>query len=463
MSKQQRIVLVVSILASFLAFLDSSVVSVALPAIDRELGGGLATQQWVTGAYLLTLGALILVAGSLSDLFGRKKVLTWGVLGFGVTSILCAIAPTATMLIAARAFQGVFGALLVPSSLALIIASFRGPAQGKAIGSWTAWTGISFIVGPLVGGILVDSLSWRYVFLINILPTLVTLYLMRQFEDSTKAPKNQARVDIVGAALCTSGLAGIVYALIEQPNFGWASPMFYGPLVIGCMALAGFVLYEKYAKEPMLPLSLFAIHNFTAGNLATVAIYAGLSIATFLITIFVQQVGHYSAFWAGMTMLPVTIIMFFLSSRFGNLAAKYGPRLFMTFGPIIAGIGFLLLLSVEANLNYWTQLLPGILLFGLGLSMTVAPLTSAVLSDISSQHAGIGSAINNAVSRIAGLIAIAAIGLVVGETLTIEGFQRGVIVMVALLIAGGILSAFGIQNSKKSNRAYDSLEADEIV
>lgn len=449
MSKQQRVVLIVSILASFLAFLDSSVVSVALPAIDRELGGGIATQQWVTGAYLLTLGALILVAGSLSDLFGRKKVLMWGVIGFGAASVLCAIAPTATTLIAARAFQGVFGALLVPSSLALIIASFKGPAQGKAIGSWTAWTGISFLIGPLVGGVLVDTLSWRYIFLINILPILITLYLMCQFDDDTRTTKSKVRVDMTGAALCTIGLAGIVYALIEQPHFGWASPMFYMPLAIGCAALAGFIWYEKRVKEPMLPLSLFTIHNFTVGNLATVGIYAGLSIATFLITIFVQQIGHYSAFWAGMTMLPVTVIMFFLSSRFGSLAGKYGPRLFMALGPIVAALGFLLMLSVDANLNYWTQLFPGILLFGIGLSMTVAPLTSAVLADISSERAGIGSAVNNAISRIAGLIAIAAIGLVIGGTLTVEGFHRSVVVIVTLLFAGGVISALGIQNSQK--------------
>jgi EmrB/QacA subfamily drug resistance transporter len=428
-----------------LAFLDSSVVNVALPAIDRELGGGLATQQWVTGAYLVTLGALILVAGSLSDLFGRKKVLIWGVLGFGAASVLCAFAPTATILITARALQGVFGALLVPSSLALIISSFSGPAQGKAIGTWTAWTGISFVIGPLVGGFLVDSFSWRYVFLINIIPMLITLYLVRQFSDS-KDIEHQRRVDGVGAVLCTAGLAGIVYALIEQPHFGWVHPLIYGPLVIGTVSFIGFIWYEARAKDPMLPLSLFAIRNFTFGNLATVAIYAGLSVATFLITIFVQEIGHYTALLAGLTTLPVTIIMFFLSSRFGGLAGKYGPRLFMSVGPMVAALGFLLMLPMTAQFNYWTQLLPGILLFGLGLSITVAPLTSAVLADIDSRHAGIGSAVNNAIARIAGLIAIAAIGVIMSGALTLDGFHRSIIVMVGLLMTGGIISAIGIRN-----------------
>lgn len=448
MTKQQRLILLVSILASFLAFLDSSVISVALPAIDRELGGGLSTQQWVTGSYLVTLGALILVAGSMSDLFGRRKVLIWGIVGFGVTSLLCAIAPTAATLIIARALQGVFGALLVPSSLALIISSFDGPAQGKAIGSWTAWTGISFVIGPLIGGILVDALSWRYVFLINIIPTLITLWLIRRLEETSDRTNKRTKVDGIGAVLCTLGLAAAVYALIEQPHFGWQHPLIGGALAAGIAMLGLFIWHERRAKNPMLPLSLFRIRNFSVGNLATVAIYAGLSVATFLITIFVQEVGHYTALTAGLSILPVTIIMFLLSSRFGALAGKYGPRFFMALGPLIAAGGFALMLTTDATVSYWTQLFPGVLLFGVGLSVTVAPLTSAVLGTIDKQHAGIGSAINNAVSRIAGLIAVASIGLVIGQELTLEGFHRGIIVMVVLLVAGGIISALGIQNPR---------------
>ena len=450
MTRHQRLILFVAILASFLSFLDGSVVNVALPAITDELGGGLAAQQWVSSAYMLTLGALILVAGSLSDIFGRKRILSWGVVGFVITSVLCAASLTIEQLIAARALQGVFGALLVPSSLALIISSFSGKAQGKAIGSWTAWTGISFIIGPLVGGFLVDNFSWQWVFIINAIPTIVTLFLMTKLKVVT--PRERTSVDIVGALLCTLGLAGTVFALIEQPTWGWNNPVIYMPLVLGIALLVIFVFYERHHKQPMLPLELFKVRDFSVGNIATVAIYAGLSVSTFLIAIFVQQVGHYSALSAGLSLLPVTIVMFFLSSRFGALAGKYGPRFFMATGPLVAAFGFLLFLRVDEQVAYWTQIFPAVIVFALGLSMTVAPLTSAVLGHIDQKHAGIGSAVNNAVSRIAGLIAVAAIGLVTGTTLTLEGFHHGVIIMVALLAAGGIVSAIGITNAKPRAR-----------
>ena len=450
MTDKQRLVLIVAILASFLSGLDQSVVNVALPAISHELGGGLAVQQWVNSAYAITLGALILVAGSLSDIFGRKRILLLGIVGFGLASFLCAIAPTAIFLIAARALQGVFGALLVPSSLALIISAFDGPSQGKAIGTWTAWTGISFLVGPLVGGVLVDSLSWRWIFAINILPILITVWLLLRLP-ADKRHKGTA-VDIVGALLCTIGLAGTVFSLIEQPTFGWSHPLIYTTFIGGVTALLAFWWYERRTPQPMLPLSLFAVRNFSVGNLATVTIYAGLAVTTFLITIFIQQVGGYSALFAGLSILPVTIIMFFLSPRFGALAGRFGPRFFMAAGPIVAAVGFLLLLRVDASVAYWTQLLPGILVFGLGLSMTVAPLTAAVLGDIDKRHAGIGSAINNAVARIAGLIAISSIGLIIGTTLDLSGFHRGIIVMAILLASGGIISAIGIKNPTIQNQ-----------
>jgi EmrB/QacA subfamily drug resistance transporter len=445
MSKQQRLVLIVSILASFVAFLDGSVVNVALPAIAKELGGGLAAQQWVVDAYLITLGSLILVAGSLSDLFGRKKVLLAGLIGFGVASALCAVAPTSPFLIVARGLQGVAGALLVPSSLALIISAFSGPAEGKAIGSWTAWTGISFIIGPLVGGFLVDVSSWRLVFAINVIPIVVTLWLLSRLRQPEMA-KSDAKVDFGGAALCVVGLGGPVYALIEQSHYGWVSPQIYLSMAIGLAALGAFFWHEHRTAFPMLPLGLFTSRNFSIGNLATVSIYAGLSIATFLIAVFIQQVGGYSAFQAGVALLPITIIMFILSPRFGALAGKHGPRLFMAVGPIIGGLGFLLLLRVGSEVSYWTRLLPGVLLFGFGLSMTVAPLTAAVLGAIKKEQAGIASAVNNAVARIAGLLAIAGVGVLTGANLDVAGFHRGLILTACLLIAGGVISAIGIQN-----------------
>ena len=449
MTKQQRLVLWISILASFVAFLDGSVINVALPAITAEFNSGLSVQQWVVDAYLITLGSLILVAGSLSDLFGRKRILELGLIGFAITSILCAVAPTSEFLIVSRGLQGIAGALLVPSSLALIISTFKGQAQGKAIGSWTAWTGISFIIGPLVGGLLVDAGSWRLIFAINIIPILVTLWLMRKLEIPEKT-RSGTKLDVYGALLCAIGLGGTVYALIEQPNYGWSSPLIFIPLIIGLLSLAVFFWHERRTRHPMLPLGLFSVRNFAIGNLATLAIYAGLSLGTFIIAIFVQQVGGYSATEAGLALIPITLIMFFLSSRFGALAGKYGPRLFMALGPILGAIGFLAMLWVDSSVSYWA-LLPGIVIFGVGLSITVAPLTSAILGAIDDAQAGIGSAINNAVARIAGLLAIAAIGPIIGAQLDLDGFYRAVMVTAGLLLAGGIVSTIGIVNAQSTD------------
>jgi len=444
MTRAQRLVLLVSILASFVAFLDGSIVNVALPAISRELGGGLITQQWVVDAYLITLGSLILLAGSLSDLFGRRRILIAGLIGFVIASLLCAVAPSAFVLIVARALQGVAGALLVPSSLALIMSSFTGKEQGKAIGSWTAWTGISFVVGPLLGGFLVDSASWRLVFAINVIPVALCLWLLR-FMEKPERPKN-AKIDVLGAVLCSGGLSGSVFALIEQPHYGWASARILVPLIGGLIALLVFVWHESRSPIAMLPLSLFHVRNFTVGNIATVGIYGGLSIATFLIVIYLQQVSGYSALSAGIALLPITIIMFFLSSRFGALAGKHGPRLFMTVGPLLVGTGFLMMLNVSTQVNYWTQLFPGIMVFGIGMSMTVAPLTSAVLGDITPNRSGIASAVNNAVARIAGLITVAFAGVIVGDHITLAGFRRTLLVTAILVIAGGVVSWLGIRN-----------------
>lgn len=444
MNKQQRLVLWICILASFVAFLDGSIVNVALPAIAREFSGGFVVQQWVVDAYMITLGALMLIAGSLSDLFGRKKILRIGLVGFGAASLVCAFAPTSSILIIARALQGVAGALLVPSSLAIIIAAFKGPARAKAIGSWTAWTGIAFIIGPLAGGVLVDAVSWRLIFAINVVPIVLTIWLMGSLE-LTEHTRENTKLDVYGAVLCAIGLGGTVFALIEQSRLGWANPVIYAPLIVGIVALAAFVWQERRALQPMLPLGMFRVRNFAVGNLATLAIYAGLSLATFIIAIFVQQVGGYTATEAGLALIPVTIIMFLLSPRFGALAGRLGSRWFMAIGPMIAGVGFLSMLFVDESANYF-MLLPGILLFGLGLSITVAPLTSAILDAIDSRESGIGSAINNAVARIAGLVAIAAIGTIVGSNLGLAGFHRSIIVTAALMLLGGTISAIGIQN-----------------
>ena len=448
MKTYQRLILTVAILASFVTFLDGSVVGVALPKISMQLGGGLFTQQWVNDAYLITLGSLIIAAGSFSDIFGRKRIIKIGLIGFLITSLLCAVAPSAEILIIARALQGIAGALLVPSSLALIISSFSGAEQAKAIGQWTAWTGTAFIVGPLIGGLLVDFLSWRWVFAINIIPIVTALVLIKRF-DIKEEQLTRKHVDITGIVLNVVGLSAIVYALIEQGHFGWTNPLVYVTLTVGIIGIIGFIVLQRTSKYPLLPLELFKVRNFSIGNISTFFIYAALSLQGFLLVIFLQQVSGYPATSAGLASLPIIISMILLSSRFGILAGKYGPRLFMTVGPIIAGIGTLLLLFVKIPTDYWTQLLPGIVLFGIGLSITVAPLTSAVLGSIASSQAGIGSSINNAVSRIAGLVSIAMVGLFIGSTIDLNGFHTGIFLCAVLFIIGGCIAAIGIQNPHK--------------
>jgi EmrB/QacA subfamily drug resistance transporter len=412
MTRNQRLVLVASILGSFVVFLDVASVNVALPAIERSVGGGISEQQWVVDAYLLTLGSLILIAGSLSDLFGRRQVFAAGLVGFALTSVMCALAPSARFLILARGLQGVAGALLVPSSMALIISHFEGPAQGKAIGTWTAWTGTAFVAGPLVVGALVDFSSWRMVFAVNVVPVAATLLVLMRTAPEPRL-KVRTPVDVVGATLCALGLGGIIFALIEQPARGWRVPSIYIPLAGGVAAFVGFLGYERATAHPMVDLALFRRRNFAIGNLATVAIYGGLTVFTFLVTVFLQQVARWSAVKGGLGMLPVTVIMFVLSPVFGRLAARHGPRLFMAVGPITSAIGFVLMTAADERARYLTQLFPGLVVFGLGLSATVAPLTTTILGGVEPSQAGIASAINNAVARVAGLLAIAAIGALV--------------------------------------------------
>ncbi|MBG6237459.1 EmrB/QacA subfamily drug resistance transporter [Mycetocola sp. CAN_C7] len=444
-SGTQRVVLLVAILASFVAFLDGTIINVALPSITREFGGGLPVQQWVVDSYLLTLGAFILLAGSLSDAFGRVRILAIGLVGFGVTSLLCAVAPSAEFLIVVRALQGATAALLVPSSLAIIISTFSGQAQAKAIGTWTAWTGTAMIIGPLLGGLLVDTVSWRLVFGINVLPIAVTLWLLLKMEKQP-ALIARPRVDVVGATLGAIGLGGPVFALIEQGRYGWTSPIVWVPLVVGVIAFALFLWWEGRTRDPMMPLSLFASRNFSAGNIATVFVYGALGFGFFVIAIYLQQVAGWSATLAGLATLPPTLVMLVLSSRIGSLAGRLGPRLFMTIGPLVAGVGFLFMLTVAPEINYWLQLLPGLVLFGIGLAITVAPLTSAILGAIDPAQAGIGSAVNNAVARVAGLVAVACAGLILGTVLDLPGLHRALVATAVMLFLGGIVSFIGIRN-----------------
>src|SRR6266536_2508863 len=306
---RKRLALIAAIMGSFVAGLDATAVNVALPAIRADLGGGLAGQQWVSNAYLLALGSLILIGGSLGDIYGERRVFTIGVAGFGLLSLACAFAPTIEALIAARALQGAAGALLTPSSLAIIVAAFSPKERGAAIGSWTAWGGIGVIVGPLAGGWIVDQVSWRWIFALNVPLVLVTLALVFAAVPRTARVAGR-RVDVLGAALCVAGFAGIVFALIEQPRHGWGSPAIYVPLIGGVVAFGSFLAFERRAAEPMLKLDLFARRNFAVGNLETLAMYAGLSILFFFLVIFLQQVAGYTAFRSGLTTIPVTLVMF---------------------------------------------------------------------------------------------------------------------------------------------------------
>jgi EmrB/QacA subfamily drug resistance transporter len=410
---RKRLALLAAILGSFVAGLDATVVNVALPAIENDLGGGLAGQQWVSNAYLLTLGSLILVGGSLGDLFGERRIFTLGVAGFGAVSVLCAVAPTIEVLVLGRALQGVFGALLTPSALAVIVSTFPPDERGMAIGSWTAWSGISFVIGPLVGGWLIDVASWRWIFAINVPFVVATVIIVRIAVSERVREGPRAPVDVLGAVLCALGLAGPVYALIRQPRVGWGSPEVVMAMLAGIVLLAAFLVRESRTPYPMLPLGLFRRRNFAFGNLETLAMYGGLSAVIFFLVLFLQQVAGYDALQAGLATLPTTIVMFFLSRRAGRLADRFGPRWFMGFGPLVAAVGLLMMMRVDADFDYFTVLLPALVVFSLGLAATVAPLTATVLADADEHNAGIASGVNNAIARVAGLLAVAAVGAIV--------------------------------------------------
>lgn len=438
------LIVAIAALASAVAFLDGTVVNVALPAIRDELGGGLSTQQWTVDAYLLTLSSLILFAGSVSDAFGRVLVLRIGLIGFGIASIGVGLAPDPVVLIIARALQGAAGAFLVPSSLALITSLLNGPAQARAIGQWTAWTTGANLAGPLIGGLFVDLLSWRFAFLVNILPIAVTFVLLTRLGDVDRR-RDDAHIDLVSAALCTLGLGGIVFALIEQPNLGWGHPAIWMPLAAGILLFTAFLLRQRTVRSPILPLGIFGVRNFWTGNLATFFVYAALSLNGFVVGVYLQQGAGLSATFAGLASLPTTLALIALSSVVGGWVNRFGPRLFMTVGPLVMAAGSLMLLAVRADFDYWTQVLPGLVVFGLGLGVTVSPLTSTILGAIGGERSGIASATNNAVSRIAGLVVIAILAVIIGGALDLDGFHRAALVTALLMAAGAVVSFLGIR------------------
>jgi len=472
-SRRQLLTLVATILGSTVVFLDSTVVNVALPAISEALDAGLSGQQWVVEAYMLTLVSLLLVGGSLGDQFGRQRIFVIGLVCFGVTSALCAISPTVEFLIAARALQGIAGALLVPGSLAIVAATFEGEARGKAVGTWTAWTGIATVIGPAGGGALVGLTSWRAIFWVNLPLIAATVALTLHAVEESRDPDAFRGIDWGGIALSAIGLGGPVFALIEQPKYGWSDPLVWVPLLAGIVCFALFILHEARARHPMMDLGLFRIRNFAIANLTTLAAYAGLIGGLFFVGLFLQQVSGYSPLEAGLATTPISVILFVLSPRWGKLASGTGPRLPMTLGPIVGGVGLLAMLRIGSGADYVTDVLPAILVFGLGLSATVAPLTATVLDSVEERHVGIASGVNNGVSRVAGLLAIAILGAVIsarfdaitggdvsGGPLTAaaaaastSAFHLGIVIAGVLMIAGGIASGVGIENPRRRVRA----------
>ena len=442
-------VLVATVLGSALAAIDATVVGIALPAIGREFGVGLGSLQWVVTAYTLTLAGLLLVAGALGDRYGRRLVFQIGVVWFAAASALCAVASGPGLLITARALQGVGAALLTPGSLAILQASFHPDDRGKAIGAWSGLSGVAAAVGPFLGGWLVEAASWRLIFVINLpLAVLVVVLTWRHVPES-RDPEASGRVDVVGGVLVTGGLVGLTYGLIEGPEQGWTAPAAL------TLLLVVFVWWQSRVDNPLLPLEMFRSVGFSVTNVVTFIVYGALGGALFLLPIQLQQVSGYTPLEAGIALLPVTVIMLLLSSKSGAVAAKIGPRPQMSVGPVVVGAGFALLTRVDGTGTYLTEVFPAVCVFGLGLAVTVAPLTATVLAAVPARHAGIASAVNNDVARAASLIAVAVFPALVGITgdayLHPErfsaGFHTASLIAAGLCVAGGLLSAVALRGA----------------
>lgn len=446
--------LLATVLGSGIAFLDTTVVNVALPTIGQDLGAGISSLQWVVNAYTLTLSGFLLLGGSLGDHYGRRRIFTLGVVWFAAASLLCGLAPTDEALIAARALQGIGGALLTPGSLAIIEASFRRQDRGPAIGAWSGLGGVTAAIGPLLGGWLVQAASWRFIFLINLPLAAVVVWVSLRHVPESRDPNATGRLDWAGAGLAAVGLAGIVYALTDGPAQGWTSPPILGAALVGVAALVAFLLWERRTPSPMLPLDIFASRQFTAANIVTFVVYGALGGSLFLIPIQLQRVVGYSPLASGVALAPITLVLLLLSARAGHLASRIGPRLPMTLGPLGVAAGFVLLTRIGPGASYLVDILPASLVYGLGLTLTVAPLTSTVLAAAPAEHAGIASAVNNDVARTAGLLAVAVLPVAAGisgagalEPARFDsGFKTAMTIAAALCAAGGLLSWFTIRN-----------------
>lgn len=442
-----RWVLAIAVLGSGVVFLDGTVVNVALPAIGRDLNASTSSLQWILNGYMLTLASLILLGGSLGDRYGRRRVFVLGTVLFTASSLLCAIAPNVEALIGARMLQGIGGALLTPGSLAMIEASFRPSDRARAIGAWSGLGGVATAVGPLLGGYLVDAASWRMIFLINLPIGIFVAMMATRHVPETRDPRAAGRLDFPGAVLAGLGLAGTTYALIDAPGSG-ATPLVLIAGIGGVLALAGFLLTERRSANPMMPLGIFASKQFSAANLVTFVVYTALGGVFFLLVSFLQISLGYSAIEAGAASLPVTVIMLALSARSGALAQRIGPRIPLTAGPIVIAAGMLLMTRIDPGDAYVTSVLPSVIVFGLGLALVVAPVTATVLAAADERNAGIASGINNAVSRVGSLLAVAVLPLVAGLTgdkfydpaKMTDGFHTAMLVCAGLAALGGVFA-----------------------
>jgi EmrB/QacA subfamily drug resistance transporter len=453
-----RWVLAATVLGSSIAALDSTVVNIALPAIGRDFHASVASLQWVVDGYTLPLAGLLLLGGALGDAYGRRKIFLIGTVWFALASLGCGLAPDAGFLIAARAVQGAGAALLIPGSLAILQASFAPGDRSRAIGAWSGLGGVATAAGPFIGGWLIGAVSWRLVFFINLPTAVVVLVIASRHVPESRAPGPRQPLDGAGALTISLALAGVTYGLIAASADGWTSPAVLGSLAAGVALFAAFCAVELRGRHPMLPLSIFRARQFSAANAVTFVVYAALGGALFLVPVVLQEVSGYSALEAGMALLPLTVIMLLLSARSAALSARIGPRLQMTVGPLLIAVGMALFVRVPGDGDYLTQVLPAVLVLGLGLATNVAPLTATALSAAPAEHSGIASAVNNDVARAASLIAVAVLPALAGltgaaylhpATLT-RGFHVAMLIAAVVAAAGGILAAFTIRNPPRA-------------
>jgi EmrB/QacA subfamily drug resistance transporter len=449
-----RWVLVGTVLGSTMAVLDATVVGIALPSIGREFHVGVSDLQWVVNAYTLTLAGLLLLGGALGDRYGRQRIFQVGVIWFALASLACAVAPDGPTLIVTRALQGVGAALLTPESLAILQASFSSEDRSRAIGAWSGFGGIGTAIGPFLGGWLISAVSWRLIFLINLPIAAAVLAISARHVPESRDPSVTGRIDIPGAAAITIGLIGLTFGLIEGPSLHWTSPGVLASLLIGIVLLAGFPLVERREHNPMVQVGLFASTQFTTANGVTFIVYGALSATLFLLPTVLQTVKGYSPLLSGVALLPITLIMLALSARSGALTARIGPRLQMTVGPLVIAAGLALFARIDASGSYVTEVLPAVIVFGLGLAINVAPLTATALAAVPAEHAGIASAVNNDVARAGGLIAVAVLPVAAGITgdtylhaaALSSGFHTAVLIAAATCAVAGVLAAAGIRN-----------------